>query len=260
MVIAVPQILKVIDESRESAWKDSVNLVKNSLELKTNLINPTSGNELSTISGICSSVANATNQAAKNAVFEDFVDLGDMDVFSCSNNTFTLKGKGQFNGKEATISFSSDGKISTDIPSSGGSSGGGSGGSEPAANYKYISPTNPSESDTLASGEFIWLQKNKDTNVLEVCAAFPNGTLCYNEDSFNLQSTGGKVVNGDKTSAFTQKVTDLGGSVFYLNGDANISSSDIKCTYSWGTFGCGNNDYSYTCYSNYGNIGCKDER
>ena len=254
MVIAVPQILNVIDSSRTSAWNDSVKLIKNAIETNTTLFNPNTGLPEHTLNTLCKS--DATSEISKIA------DVGDMTI-SCLSNTFTLTGVRQFDGKEAVITCTSisDGtnaNCSSDGSSTGGSSGG-SGGSEPAANYTYISPTNPSGGPELASGETIWLQTNNTSNIMEVCAVFPNGTLCFNETDFNVDKNG-RAVNGDKTSAFNQKVSDLGGSVFYLNGDANISSSDKICTYSLSTYGCSNKEYTYSCSNNYGNIVCKDER
>ena len=148
---------------------------------------------------------------------------------------------------------------------SGGNSGSneqGQGGenTEPEENWdNYVSPNQPSGGASIPSGETIWLQTNSTSNIMEVCAVFPNGTLCFNETDFNVDQNG-RAISGDKTSAFTQKVTDLGGTVFYLNGDANISGGDKICTYSLSTYGCSNNNYTYSCFNNYGNITCKDER
>ena len=257
MVIAVPQILNVIDSSRTSAWNNSVGMIKKSIQFSTNTIEPLTGNYKYTVKDLCNNETSSDKDVTD--IFNQISDVGDMTL-KCKKDTdyiFTLTGKNQFNGKSATLRYKIDGQLVSSDSQEGGSSGENS---EPEEHWDvYISPTQLLGGPSVPSGETIWLQKNNTTNNTEVCAVFPNGTLCFNETDFNVDKNG-RAISGDKTTAFTQKVTNLGGSVLYINGDANISAGDKICTYSLSTYGCTNNEYTYSCFNNYGNISCKDER
>ena len=92
MVIAVPQILNVVNGSKNSAWKDNVNLIARAIKNNTQLLDPVSGNYKYSISSLCSNTSKLS----------EIVKMEDTNV-SCSGNVFTLTGTGQFEGKKGTI-------------------------------------------------------------------------------------------------------------------------------------------------------------
>ena len=115
MVIAVPQILNIIDSSRTSAWTDSVKMVKNAIQVNTNIVEPSTREYKYTVKGLCNNET-STDKDTTNKLGE-IVDVGDMNI-DCKKDTnyiFTLKGKNQFNGKRATITCTIDGNCDIDI-------------------------------------------------------------------------------------------------------------------------------------------------
>ena len=113
MVIAVPRILDVINSSRSSAWNDSIKMIAKSIDLNTSLINPQTNSQTYTVSGLCTP-SSGTVKEAIGAI----ADVGDIDTISCSSNTFTVAGKGQFAGKTGTIACTATGCQATDTTSS----------------------------------------------------------------------------------------------------------------------------------------------
>ena len=106
MVIAVPQILNVINDSRKSAWVNSVKMVTSAIETNTTLFDPSTGGQTYTLTTLCKSNATSTLSA--------IVDMGDMTA-SCSNNVFTLTGKNQFSGRNATITCAAGSTNGTNV-------------------------------------------------------------------------------------------------------------------------------------------------
>ena len=207
MVIAVPQILNVIDSSRESSWSDSGKLVSNAIETSTTLFNPTTGESKYTLNDLC--VSNATDELNKIA------DIGDMTA-TCSKTTdtstitatFILTGIKQFNGREATIICTSDltgtsASCRETISQRSGSE------SNPPSNpyettfegtYTY-SQNNSKYENTINSNWKFYLRRDTSTNKREICGVFPSGTVClehsssrssdFGDCSGNLSYTGG---------------------------------------------------------------------
>ena len=114
MVIAVPQILNVIDSSRSSAWKNSVGMVKRAIISNTSMIDPSSSNEVLKVKDLCS---NISNEEYRNKILK----TGDTNI-TCSSTSapyvFNLQGKDQFNGKSATITCTEEGKCTEEISNS----------------------------------------------------------------------------------------------------------------------------------------------
>ena len=92
MAIAIPQLLNVVNGSKDSAWKDNVKMISKSIELNTQLFDPETGNYAYTIDGLCKNPSKV-NEISKSS---------DTTV-TCSNKVFTISGTGQFDGKKATI-------------------------------------------------------------------------------------------------------------------------------------------------------------
>ena len=108
MVIAIPQILNIIDSSKEKAWEDSVKIVEKSIRTYTSIDDPT-GQFSKRMSDLC--VTDATSQISAIA------DVGNMTV-SCTGTgpyVFTLTGTGQFDQKSATITCETSGVCSSSI-------------------------------------------------------------------------------------------------------------------------------------------------
>ena len=93
MVIAVPQILDVVNGSKNSAWKDNVGMIKKAIVTNSQLFDPETGVQKYSIGNLCSNTSKLS----------EIVKLEDTNV-SCSGNVFKLTGTGQFEGKSATIS------------------------------------------------------------------------------------------------------------------------------------------------------------
>ena len=105
MVIAVPQILNVIENSRESAWKSNVKMIAEGIELgKATSEFSTDKFDINTVcSGTAKDITTDTN----------FVKVADVSAddttVSCTTNVgeVTVVGKGQFDGqKTATLACS----------------------------------------------------------------------------------------------------------------------------------------------------------
>ena len=92
MVIAVPQILNVVNGSKNGAWKNNVNMIERAITKNSKLVDPETGFYKYTIDGLCSNTSK----------FKEIVKADDTSI-TCSNNVFTLTGAGQFTGKSATI-------------------------------------------------------------------------------------------------------------------------------------------------------------
>ena len=113
MVIAVPQILNVINDSRNSAWNNSLKMIAHSMQTNSTLFNPNTGAQTHSITtDLCTTVTSGSNKTDVKANFTGIVDLGDVDTIYCESKTsvtggydttFTVNGKNQFSGKTGTI-------------------------------------------------------------------------------------------------------------------------------------------------------------
>ena len=92
MAIAIPQVLNVVNGSKDSAWKDNVKMISKAIELNTQMLDPETGGYTYTVESLCKN-PNNVNKISKST---------DTKV-TCSSNVFTINGTGQFDGKTATI-------------------------------------------------------------------------------------------------------------------------------------------------------------
>ena len=94
MVIAVPQILNIIDSSRESAWDDNIKLIKNSLEIEYSMNNF----EAAISSKNCTSNVFSDKLKLASNIDTDSVKISDIS-YSDSSCNFKLTPIGQFNNQ-----------------------------------------------------------------------------------------------------------------------------------------------------------------
>ena len=103
MVIAVPKVLDIVSGTKNSAWKNNVSMIERSITKNSKLVDPETGFYKYTIADLCSNTSKLS----------EIVKMEDTNV-TCSGNTFTLTGTGQFEGKSATISCTNN-KCSVNI-------------------------------------------------------------------------------------------------------------------------------------------------
>ncbi len=106
MVIAVPQILNVVNGSKNGAWKNNVSMIERAITKNSKLVDLETGFYKYSIDGLCSNTSK----------FKEIVKADDTSI-TCSNNVFTLTGTGQFTGKSATITCANN-KCSVNISDS----------------------------------------------------------------------------------------------------------------------------------------------
>ena len=102
LVIAVPQVMNVIKNSKDDAWDDSVSLIKRAIELKTSI-----SNNSTSLSRLCKSNETDTTEA-----FKTITDVGEIKI-SCTSSspyTFVLRGTDKYKNKTKTLTCTSNGK------------------------------------------------------------------------------------------------------------------------------------------------------
>ncbi len=112
MVIAVPQILNVINSSRNKAWDESVGLIEDAIELNTALANTgMAEGTFTTLDAACGTSVNT------DAIIKTIADYGDVTV-NCNSTTspyeFVITGVsgGQFSGMTTTLQCTATGGCS----------------------------------------------------------------------------------------------------------------------------------------------------
>lgn len=112
MVIAVPQILDVIEQSRSSAWKSNVKLIEESLELNTTLSGTGMSNSKFDLATEC---ATADTDITSNLA--NIADISAADtVVTCKSTTSVQvepKEGGQFKNQPTAIIEYSNGNFTT---------------------------------------------------------------------------------------------------------------------------------------------------
>ena len=112
MVIAIPQILNVINDSRDASWKNSADMIAHSLELNSTLFDPQTGAKKFDIATNCSGASTTLKTNLQR-----IVDLGDISTVSCdasdsSNGIYKFildGGSGSFAGKYAEVTCTING-------------------------------------------------------------------------------------------------------------------------------------------------------
>ena len=100
LIIAVPQVIRVINNSKDSSFQKDVLTIKNTIELYTNTIDSVN-NEYNKISTLCS--GNTTD------IIGDLAKVSNIDIqctipaTSSEDYTFSLTGKNNYNDRSAQI-------------------------------------------------------------------------------------------------------------------------------------------------------------
>ena len=111
MVIAVPQILNVIQSSKESAWKSNVKLIEEGIELGEATSNTGLSGSKFSISTVCTEQSNTVI----NSQLKSVVDISDHDTeVTCAGaGSVKVTGKGQFANQPAATITCTNGNCST---------------------------------------------------------------------------------------------------------------------------------------------------
>ena len=111
MVIAVPQILNVIQSSKESAWKSNVKLIEEGIELGEATANTGLSGSKFSISTVCTEQSNTVI----NSQLKSVVDISDDDTeVTCAGaGSVTVIGKGEFANRATATITCTNGNCST---------------------------------------------------------------------------------------------------------------------------------------------------
>ena len=111
MVIAVPQILNVIQSSKESAWKSNVKLIEEGIELgeATTTTGLTSSNF--SISTVCTAASDTSIVDSLKSVSD--ISSDDTEVTCAGAGSVKVTGKGQFANQPAATITCTNGNCST---------------------------------------------------------------------------------------------------------------------------------------------------
>lgn len=111
MVIAVPQILNVIQSSRDSAWKSNVKLIEEGIELgeATTTTGLTSSNF--SISTVCTAASDTLIVDSLKSVAD--ISSDDTEVTCAGAGSVKVTGKGQFANQPAATITCTNGNCST---------------------------------------------------------------------------------------------------------------------------------------------------
>lgn len=106
MVIAVPQILNVIDKSKESAWESNIKMIEDGIETNETLVKTGMTNDGAV--SVLSTAGCTEDNIAKSADI-DANGTGISASFATNTCTITATGKNNFAGRTATITCTSTG-------------------------------------------------------------------------------------------------------------------------------------------------------
>ena len=111
MVIAVPQILNVIQSSRDSAWKSNVKLIEEGIELgeATTTTGLTSSNF--SISTVCTAASDTSIVDSLKSVAD--ISSDDTEVTCAGAGSVKVTGKGQFANQPAATITCTNGNCAT---------------------------------------------------------------------------------------------------------------------------------------------------
>lgn len=120
MVIAVPQILNVIDSSRNKAWESNVGLIAEGIELNTTLASTNMAEgDFTSLQVACE--GDSTSSKSSADILKSVIDYEDTTItctYSSDKATFKLDGSGQFAGKKSALECSkASGCKEVDYPS-----------------------------------------------------------------------------------------------------------------------------------------------
>lgn len=111
MVIAVPQILNVIQKSKESAWKSNVKLIEEGIELGEATTNTGLSSTNFSISTVCTAKSDASIIDSLKTVAD--ISSDDTEVTCEGAGSVKVTGKGQFANQPAATITCTNGNCAT---------------------------------------------------------------------------------------------------------------------------------------------------
>ena len=111
MVIAVPQILNVIQSSRDSAWKSNVKLIEEGIELGEATTNTGLSSSNFSISTVCTAEGSSSIIDSLKTVAD--ISSDDTEVTCAGAGSVKVTGKGQFASQPAATITCVNGNCST---------------------------------------------------------------------------------------------------------------------------------------------------
>jgi prepilin-type N-terminal cleavage/methylation domain-containing protein len=111
MVIAVPQILNVIQSSKNSAWKSNVKLIEEGIELGEATTNTGLSTTKFSISTVCTTASDASIVDSLKSVAD--ISSDDTEVTCAGAGSVKVTGKGQFANQPAATITCTNGNCST---------------------------------------------------------------------------------------------------------------------------------------------------
>lgn len=111
MVIAVPQILNVIQSSKNSAWKSNVKLIEEGIELGEATTNTGLSTTKFSISTVCTTASDASIVDSLKSVAD--ISSDDTKVTCAGAGSVKVTGKGQFANQPAATITCTNGNCST---------------------------------------------------------------------------------------------------------------------------------------------------
>lgn len=113
MVIAVPQILNVIQNSKKTAWESNVKLIEEGIELGE----ATTNTGLSTTKFSISSICTAQSDTSINEQIKTVADISNDDVkITCAGaGIVKVEGQGQFDGQKTATITCTNGNCATEF-------------------------------------------------------------------------------------------------------------------------------------------------
>lgn len=111
MVIAVPQILNVVQSSKNSAWKSNVKLIEEGIELGEATTNTGLSTTKFSISTVCTTASDASIVDSLKTVAD--ISSDDTEVTCAGAGSVKVTGKGQFANQPAATITCTNGNCST---------------------------------------------------------------------------------------------------------------------------------------------------
>lgn len=111
MVIAVPQILNVVQSSKNSAWKSNVKLIEEGIELGEATTNTGLSTTKFSISTVCTTASDASIVDSLKSVAD--ISSDDTEVTCAGAGSVKVTGKGQFANQPVATITCTNGNCST---------------------------------------------------------------------------------------------------------------------------------------------------
>ena len=233
MVIAVPQILNIIEETEKQAYKESVELMANAARIQYDAKQIHGSLPTSTITY---TYTNGEQTSPSNITLDFKGDKPKSGTITIDENKkIVVTDLVSKNGKWCA-SKAIDGPV---VVNKCDGSGGGS-----SSWDMYYTRSERSGTTEFNQDWSNYIRKNTTTGDVQVCAAFPNSTVCL------VNSTTGYSLNGEYISTKISEMQNAGaecdvdyyyGSVLCTTGSVNCwmrESGDVSCGGGYGNADC----------------------